>query len=392
MQWDEAEVAVLAQRAITAQPTAPLALLVGREDRARIVLVAVNGPLLVAQPARAGERKFLVILATSPKQYPNPDRVPEGQPTGGLLNKQLVHNQYFDTTNPFIGSFAEYWEEISYGDVTIDGMVADWLVLPWAIQPPLVNPNDDDPTSGPGEDADRNSPEFFYDLDDDGSYGYGKGEPFNHALMAVIRDFDGDPYGVDNGPDSPEPGSGDVGRNAGKDVWKPGERYLDIDGDNKWDGLDEANNSMDSNGDGRPDNLGPWIDLNFDGLASQPAGCIYLPDSDNDGNPDCCPDGPGEPGCEGRARLWEIYMEETDPPDPLGYAAALADVCPATTWLGPVDPITDCNGNLLDLHRKPSARGKEARLRGYSPPRKSHKDCGFGNRNQGDARRRGGGN
>jgi len=311
-------------------------------------LLAMVGPLLVAQPAWAGERKFLVILATSPKQYPNPARSPQGLPTGGLVNKQLIHNQYFDTTNPFIGSFAEYWEEISYGDVTIDGMVADWLVLPWAIQPPLVNENDDDPTSGPGEDAERNSPEFFYDLNGDGQYGYGASEGFNNKLMSVIRDFDGDPFGVDNGPFEPETGSEDVGRNAGKDVWKPGERYLDIDGDGKWDGLDEATNSMDHDGDGRPDRLGPWIDLDGNGQASQPDDCIYLPDSDNDGNPDCCPNGFGNPGCEGPDRLYEIYMEEADPPDPDGYAAALAKVCPATTWPGPVDPISDCNGNMID--------------------------------------------
>ncbi len=107
----------------------------------------------------------------------------------------------------------------------------------------------------------------------------------------------------------------------------PGERFMDMDGDGMWDGLDEANNNMDWNGDGLPDLAGPWLDLNADGLPEQPADCLYLEDSDNDGLPDCCPDGPGETGCE---------------PFPA------AGACPATEWPGPTGiDILDCNGNLI---------------------------------------------
>ena len=45
---------------------------------------------------------------------------------------------------------------------------------------------------------------------------------------------------------------------TGAPVYKPGERYVDMDEDGRWDGYDEANNEMDWNGpfgvpDGKPD-------------------------------------------------------------------------------------------------------------------------------------------
>ena len=73
-------------------------------------------------PARAdsvvGERRFMVILATSPKQYPGPMN---GMPAGGWVSVGLIHQQYFDKVDPDVGSLAEYWEEVSYGDITISG-------------------------------------------------------------------------------------------------------------------------------------------------------------------------------------------------------------------------------------------------------------------------------
>lgn len=276
------------------------------------------------------ERKFLVMLAHSPKQYPNPDRDPQGQPPGGLVSRRLVHDQYFDTADPDIDSFAEYWEEVSYGDVPIDGLTTGWVAVPWAIQPPLVDPRDDDIEDGPpvnDPDVPRRSPVNFHDLSDDGRFQYGLGEPFDNEHMSVIRDFDGDPGGRDNGPFVSEPGSMDVGRNAGRPVHKPGERFLDMDGDGRWDGLDEAANFMDHDADGRPDLLGPWIDLNEDGEAPAQEECVYLADADNDRNPDCCPDGAGLAGCA---------------PFPA------ADACAATEWIGRGDRrVIDCNGNLI---------------------------------------------
>lgn len=266
--------------------------------------------------ANAGERKFVVMLANSPKQFPG-----TGQPPDGLANPENIRQQYFDKIpNNGIDSFAEYWEEISYGDVTITGLVTDWINLPWAVRPQGAAPGD------------------YVRLDPSGSivFRYGTSERF-HNFEAMVRiDIDGDPNGTDNGPFPAQrgPGGNDVSqgrRNVGRPVWMPGFRFLDMDNDGRWDGLDEARNQMDWNGDGQPDLLGPWLDLDGDGEPSNASpNCLYLRDSDNDGNPDCCPNGPGAPGCEG------IQLG----PD--------ANACPSTQWtgLGGVD-FQDCNGNLI---------------------------------------------
>lgn len=267
---------------------------------------------IATSSALAGQRQFLVILATSPKQNANPV----------LPNPQTIENEYFNGPD----SFAEYWREVSYGDVTINGTVTDWLQLPWSVQP--------DPARLTGA---RLS---FVDLNESGTYDYGIGEPFDHQKAMLIVDVDGDDAnGGSNGPDAVEDnpsyaqGGKQMDRN-GLPVWTPGERFVDMDGDGKWDGLDEATNQMDWNGDGRPDLLGPWVDLNQDGVPNNENGCVYLPDSDNDGNPDCCPNGPGLPGCGGVSGSSE---------------AADAASCPPTNLLNPDQTTaTDCNGNFLD--------------------------------------------
>ena len=210
--------------------------------------------------------------------------------------------------NPQVGSFAEYWEEISYGDVAITGTVTDWIALPWSFEP---------------RDA---SPESWYDMQG-GSYVYGQGESFNPYRAMVVVDYNGDAPGPSSTDGFGATSSGGMG--AGHPVWTPGERFVDVDGDGRWDGLDEANNWMDWDGDGKPDLDGPWYDLNGDNIGQNSTNCLYLEDNDNDGNPDCCPNGPGGPGCGGLGI------------DTIG-------VCPATTWTGPSGEVTDCNGNLKD--------------------------------------------
>jgi PKD repeat protein len=264
--------------------------------------IAVSA-LLPASQSRAAERKYLVTLANSPKQYPGPARNPRFQPTGGLINKTLIDRQYFDQIDPNIGSFAEYWEEISYGDVTISGQVTDWVSLPWSIQAPLVNDADDTPENGraPGAQVYNNGTNFF-DASNNGMYEYGRGEPFDNTRPRITVDLNG---ALPNGQ---QPGSNHVsgtfgravGADAGNPVWKPGERFVDVNNNGRWDGLDEANNWGDNNGDMQPDLQGPWIDLNLDGEGQAASNCIYLPDADNDGFPDCCPNGPGTVGCESR--------------------------------------------------------------------------------------------
>lgn len=296
---------------------------------ALVVVACLSALTFRAGTAQGGERKYLVMLASSPKQFPM-----TGIPTGGYINKEFIRRQYFEKNpNDNIGSFAEYWEEISYGDVTISGRVTDWLLLPWAIQPPLIDPSRqteagppiDDDINNPGQ---RLSPANFADLNDDGVMDYGQAEAFNNARASTIVDLTGNPFNIDDGPIIPGPGSSHTTANAGKDVWKPGERFVDMDNDGRWDGFDENLNWMDHNGDGRPDNLGPWIDLNGDGEPNNAADCIYLPDSDNDGNPDCCPNGPGAPGCGGIT------------------VGGGVNACPSTRWTDPNgDEIIDCDGD-----------------------------------------------
>ncbi len=263
---------------------------------------------LLAPATYAGQRGFLVVLATSPKQFQG------AGPPIDLPDAEEIRKQYFDTTaGNDIGSFAEYWEEISYRDVTIAGIVTDWLDLPWAIR------------------NDRAAQ--FYDLNRDGAYTYGIGETVIEFERLAI-DLDGDPDDVDDGPFSgalvdPEKTS------SGEFIWYPGERFVDMDEDGRWDGLDEANNRMDFFGvvnrrwrqvaDFKPDRRGPWVDLNDDGVAENKTNCVYLPDSDNDGFLDCCPDGPGKPGCNGRCAPHTLEIE-----------------CGGDTV-----EITDCNGNLI---------------------------------------------
>ncbi|MFH1109140.1 MAG: PKD domain-containing protein [Planctomycetota bacterium] len=289
------------------------------KKRARVVRAVPVGLLAAASvlgllpspEARAGQRQFLVILANPPKTFGAPE------PPGGLPNPQTFTTAYFDTTNPAVLSFAEYWKEISYGDVTISGRVTDWVQLPWPVAP-LTDMSYVSLTQGP-------------------NYTYGRGEQFDNHKAAVIVDTNGDPLGGNDGPrrveDNPlyARGAG-LTTSQGRAVWTPGERFVDMDGDGKWDGYDEARNSMDWNNDGKPDLLGPWIDLNFNNTPDNDANCDYLKDSDNDRYPDCCPNGPGRPGCEGLKK------------DGTGTKA-----CPATQWNGPNNTtITDCNGNLID--------------------------------------------
>ncbi|UCC30761.1 MAG: hypothetical protein JSU86_00505, partial [Phycisphaerales bacterium] len=152
-----------------------------------------------------------------------------GSCTLDLPNPQLIRAQYFN--NPE-GTFADYWREISYGDVTISGEVTDWITLPWRVRPIE--------TEG----------QAGVDLNGDGSISYGQGEDFDNHRAMVIVDIDGDPFGIDNGPYSPfenpayAQGGQDFHSQTGQRIWMPGERFVDVDLDGRWDGLDEANNNM----------------------------------------------------------------------------------------------------------------------------------------------------
>lgn len=203
-----------------------------------------------ASRANAEERRFAVMLAHSPKSFSA--NAPSNLPPGGLTSAETIRRSYFDKTDPSIDSFAEYWEEISYGDVVIQGDVLPWVLLPWPFAP-----------DGPNMQAGRASPVDFEDLNLDGAYVYGSSELFcdesssgdtqpallpNKCGAAIIRDFRGNPA-----TPQPEPRRSDglADRAAsGEAVWTPGERFLDVDGDNRWDGIDERNDQICNSPDG----------------------------------------------------------------------------------------------------------------------------------------------
>jgi len=199
--------------------------------------VVALGVVLLGRSVRAEVRPFVVMLANSPKSFENS----QGFPVDGLTPVENIREAYFGTQD----SFAEYWEEISYGDVDITGRVADWVNVPWAFRPTLPNAEV------------RPSPVDYHSLTP-GGYAYGEGEPFRDGAAQpgdtielsnssstgalVIRDRTGNDDLAD--PPTREAGFSDTAVTGGVPVWTPGERFLDVDQDNRWDGLDEKNDMM----------------------------------------------------------------------------------------------------------------------------------------------------
>ena len=95
-------------------------------------------PLVVADHPAGEHRKFSVMLAHSPKAFVGADGIP-GLPPAGLFNVTTINKDYFDKLDPDIDSFAEYWEEISYGVVIVTGRTFGWVTLPWAFEPDAPN-------------------------------------------------------------------------------------------------------------------------------------------------------------------------------------------------------------------------------------------------------------
>jgi len=90
-------------------------------------LVWTVGVFLQPGAALGEERRYLVILANSPKTSPDAQNLP---------SRTAIDRQYFDrVAGNGINSFAEYWEEISYGDISITGETEGWIDLPWALEP-----------------------------------------------------------------------------------------------------------------------------------------------------------------------------------------------------------------------------------------------------------------
>ena len=96
----------------------------------------------LASGALAETRKFVVMLAV-------PGKSVDGG-VGGLVlpNPNDVYDQYLDHDKENVASFAEWWEEVSYQNVTVIGDVYGWVELPWPVLP--NGPNFSVPSHTPG--------------------------------------------------------------------------------------------------------------------------------------------------------------------------------------------------------------------------------------------------
>jgi hypothetical protein len=142
--------------------------------------------------ARAEERKFSVLLGVPIKTNP--------AFSDNLPNPNDIWDQYFDqwkdgqpelATDP-IDSFAEYWYEISYGNVNVSGDVLGWVEIPWPVAPAGVTV-----TTG------ATLP--YRDLNADQSLEQFEGEGFGQSQRYYI-DWNG--QGPDDDPAGTMPGMG----------------------------------------------------------------------------------------------------------------------------------------------------------------------------------------
>lgn len=194
--------------------------------------------------AHAEERKFVVILADPSKDHPN----------GGvaLPNRADVNDFYFDKAKngqnggPRIDSFAEWWEEVSYGNVTVSGNTFGWFSLPWPTRPPGFNGDTAFGATGVVPHVELQAGFFAQP---------GSGEDF--SPFSTMYDYDIDGQGEDprygNGPAIPGVGvpglfTFDIDR-YGQPLFIPGERFVDLNGNRIYDaGVREW--AIDKNGNG----------------------------------------------------------------------------------------------------------------------------------------------
>ena len=196
-----------------------------------VLLLALAGVLLanLAHSAFGEERKFNVMLAL-------PSKSVEGDVSElELPNSYDIWDQYFDENKDSgedrVDSFAEYWDEISYGNVSVSGDVFGWVEIPWPVQPATHESLD--------------GRLWFTDLNNSGSMNQFQGERVpSSQLQAIMIDYNGDGDGSATPGyemfwfiDIPTPGLQDFNPITGEPVWTPGERFLDMDGDGRYDRL-----------------------------------------------------------------------------------------------------------------------------------------------------------
>lgn len=236
--------------------------------------------------AEPRDRKFAVMLAAPIKSL--------GTPLPALPNPFTVYDHYFDKSKPAVESFAEYFREVSYGNVTVSGDVYGWAEIPWPILPQAPTMNIDP--------FNYNSTNFgglilpFRDLNRSGAYEPFGGETVDPAQNQMIFiDY--------NGPDTPGTGAPPAYANgkptgvfpnpnnfsgssatirtpglvdmdaAGAAVWTPGERFVDLTGNGRYDALLEDSRDSWASGTCTKNQIpesGEFCDVNNDGRWNYP--------------------------------------------------------------------------------------------------------------------------
>lgn len=191
-----------------------------------VSLLAIVPAAWMATSANGEARKFVVLLADLPKER-----------TGGaaLPNRAEVYDAYFDVDKngllpgePRVDSHAEWWEEVSYGDVTVSGNVYGWSSMPWPSRP---GSGFDGNTSFQGQ---GRIPHI--ELQGGNTYDFGFGEDFDIILPKFLYDVDGQGANLFFGNLGPLDWEGFILGNLQLDslgfpVWSPGERFLDLNND-----------------------------------------------------------------------------------------------------------------------------------------------------------------
>lgn len=204
--------------------------------RCGLCALAVFGAALLAGEARAQERKFVVMLSVPIKSLRAAN---EGQPVPPLPSSQDAFAHYFDLSDPSIDSFAEYWREISYGQVNVSGDVFGWVEIPW----PVLPLGDFEVDEGATTISNLTLP--YLDLNGNDAFDQFGGEtvPDTQNQMILI-DYNGDLPGTATPGfppelDIPTPGLVDLDAQLNP-VWTPGERFRDLNQNDRYDALLES--------------------------------------------------------------------------------------------------------------------------------------------------------
>ena len=237
------------------------------------LLTALALAVLASAPASAEQRKFVVMPAW-PRKTVEETGITPNQP-----NPNDIYAAYFDDFRDDVDSFAEYWAEVSYGQVAVSGDVYNWVEIPWPILPA-------------GIDMGAYGPLYVIqstDLDGNDELNQFDGESFDQSEQEVLIDYNGAVDGTGwegNGPglfatdNNPTVGLVDFDTN-GNPVWTPGERFRDLNGNGRYDALLEP--TVDGYGECDENDLdgdGDVLDLLKDGVIDTDEFCDW--DGDNE--------------------------------------------------------------------------------------------------------------